>query len=685
MADGSPLKRLARLINARLARPRPPAEQQVSPNGTEKSIAPGAALSDSPLIRGNAALARGELAVAEACYRQAVDEQDSAEANVNLGFAISLQGRNAEALTPLRRAFVLSPTNSDACYLLGSTLLACGAPVDARPYLSRAIEIDSGLSVAYRDLARALHESGEHDAAIRLLFQRISSEPSFVDLHLAAGNILAFVNRLSEAVASYEAALALQPQNAAVLSSMAPALCALGETDRAIACAQAAIAVDPQSVVARSNLLLALSSAPAGSVANYLAEAATFDRLVEANAASLRNEPPRQAGERRSDGRRLRVGFLSGDFRSHPVAYFLSPLLAHWDGGEMEAIAYSNHPAHDEQTATLRSRFAKWRDVWALSDLTLAQTIEGDEVDVLIDLSGHTPGNRLSMFPLRPARIQASWLGYWASTGLRSIDFVLVDETSVPPAHRDQFVEDVVYLPVTRLCFDCPGTDPADPAPLPAATNGYLTFGSFQRLTKINDAVIHLWARILTLLPTARLRLQAAQLSDETAARALLARFAASGVAHARIDLHGPRSRRDYLQAHSAVDIILDTFPHAGATTTCEALWMGVPTITLPGSSLLSRQGASLLNAAGLQEWIAQDDDDFVSRAVGWADRVPALGALRSTLRESTRASPLMDGKRFACSFQTVLTRYAHTSQAQRDVSLTRPSCPRARPTELTP
>ena len=279
-----------------------------------------------------------------------------------------------------------------------------------------------------------------------------------------------------------------------------------------------------------------------------------------------------------------------------------------------------------------------------------------DGIDVLVDLSGHTPGNRLPLFARRAAPVQVTWLGYWASTGVATMDYLLADRTSLPESEQRGYSEKVRYLPDTRLCL-IPPADPGVPpvSELPALAAGHITFGSFQRLAKLDDAVLRLWARVLRALPDARLRLQSAQLGDNEARELLLHRLAAAGIESPRVSLVGPMARNDYLAVHAEIDIILDTFPHSGATTTCEALWMGVPTLTLAGHTLLARQGASLLTSAGLRAWIASNEDDFVARAIAHAGDVKGLARQRSTLREDLVGTPLFDSVGFASALQTAL------------------------------
>ncbi|RYF31314.1 MAG: hypothetical protein EOO23_02935, partial [Comamonadaceae bacterium] len=274
----------------------------------------------------------------------------------------------------------------------------------------------------------------------------------------------------------------------------------------------------------------------------------------------------------------------------------------------------------------------------------------------LVDLAGHTAHNRLPLFSWRPAPVQATWLGFFASTGVPEIDFVIADETGVPAAHTKNFSEAVRYLPDTRLCFTAPGSDSdIQPGPLPALANGHVTFGCFQNMTKLNDGVLALWGKVFSALPDAKLRLQSKQMGDAALRGEMRDRLARHGIDPSRVMLTGPSSRSVYLAAHQEVDVMLDSFPYGGGTTTCESLWMGVPTITLAGDTMLSRQGASLLTCAGLADWVAGSEENYVERVQAHCADLPRLAALRDGLRAQVLASPLFDAPRFAGHLQDLL------------------------------
>jgi predicted O-linked N-acetylglucosamine transferase (SPINDLY family) len=349
------------------------------------------------------------------------------------------------------------------------------------------------------------------------------------------------------------------------------------------------------------------------------------------------------------------VGFVSADLRKHPVGFFLRDVLLALAStavasGELTLLAYANHALADELTQDIRPAFAAWHTVDLWNDARLDAQIRSDEIDILVDLSGRTAGNRLQVFAGKPAPVQLSWLGYFATTGLPQMDAILADPVCVPAGEESLYVERVIRLPHTRLCMSPPVVS-EQPEPPPSLNNGFITFGCFQTLPKINHGVLAAWAQSLNACPQARLRLQAPQFSEVQRAR-FTGRLQAAGIDAGRVDLLGPVSRELYFASYNEVDILLDTFPYPGGTTTAEALWMGVPTLTLAWPGMLGRQGQSMLENVGLHEWVARSEADYVQQAVAWgqggADECEQLQDLRRTLRSQAAQSPLFDSPRFA-------------------------------------
>lgn len=355
----------------------------------------------------------------------------------------------------------------------------------------------------------------------------------------------------------------------------------------------------------------------------------------------------------------LRIGFVSADLREHPVGYFLENTLEQFRqdpslSSQLTLIAYHNQAKQDDFTFKLHEHFDAWYRTDGWTDDRFLEQIKQDKIDILIDLSGHTRGHRLPVFAKRAAPLQVSWLGYWGSTGLTAIDYVIADPFCVPEPEALWFSEKIWRLPHLRYCFSIPETAP-DVALSPCLARQQIIFGCYQKLIKINQVVLQCWAQILSACPDARLRIQSKDLDQVNEKAQLLARMQEVGINTQQIDLKGSTSRAEYLASYSEVDILLDTFHYSGGTTTAEALWMGVPTLTLAVPSMLGRQGEALMINAGLSDWVAYTEEEYIQKAIEWGHtnelKRQALATLRQGMREQVRVSPVFDGKQFAQEF----------------------------------
>ena len=350
---------------------------------------------------------------------------------------------------------------------------------------------------------------------------------------------------------------------------------------------------------------------------------------------------------------RLKVGFVSGDLHNHPVGYFLESILGRIDSSAMELIAYSTGHKVDELTHRIKPYFSAWKSLIGLSDKEAAALIHTDGIHVLLDCSGHTGKNRLPVFAWKPAPVQVSWPGYFASTGVAEMDYLIGDPYVTPVGEEDHFTETIWRLPETYLCFTPPDV-PIDVGPLPALSSGSITIGSFNNLAKMNDHVVALWAKILNAVPS-RLFLKANQLNDPGVRESTRQRFAEREITPDRLLLEGASPRAQMLEAYHRVDVILSPFPYPGGTTSAEGLWMGVPALVRHGDYFLPHIGESIAHNAGLADWIAQDDDDYVRKALEYTADLGRLAALRARLRHQALASPLFDAPRFARHFEAAL------------------------------
>jgi predicted O-linked N-acetylglucosamine transferase (SPINDLY family) len=555
----------------------------------------------------------------------------------------------AELESALRSMLAQFPRFAPGWTMLGSVLLARRSFASAVEALTNAVRLAPGEAGARVALATALRDSGQTEQAEAQFRHVLRIDPRNVDAHSHLALLLQGFYRLAESEHHLREALRLDQQSARIHSNLGRALQAMGQPAEADKFYRRAVELQPGSLLLHSTRLLNLAYVPGIAPEECLAQARDYGRQAGAGVAARYAQwlsAPAPA--------RLRVGLVSGDLREHPVGYFLDGLLPHLDDARLELFVYSTNHAEDDLTERLRRRCAAWKPLYGHSDAAAAKMIHADGVHLLLDLSGHTAHSRLPVFACRPAPVQATWLGYFATTGLAEIDYLLADPVSVPPEHRGHFTETIWSLPDARMCFT-PPNDAPEVTPLPALANGFVTFGSFQNLAKLNDLVLDLWARVLAALPAARLRVQSAALADASVRRHLLQRLEQRSIDADRISLLGDAPRPVYLAAHGEVDLILDTFPFPGGTTTCEALFMGVPTVTLAGDRLIGRQGASLLSAAGLADWVAHSPQQFVQIAVARANDLPALAALRASLRDRVLASPLFDAPRFARNLEDAL------------------------------
>lgn len=601
-------------------------------------------------------LTQGNLDEAVEHLRRAVAMRPGyAEAHLTLGQALRQQGELHAAAASLEQGLALIPNLAEAHSNLGLLYGALGQGVAAIESFKKALAIKPEFAWAHCNLGNVLAEQGDLAAAIESYRSALAVEPNHVEAWVNLGNTLNAQDNLDAAVECYRKALSIKPDHAVAWLNICAPLQAQGDIDGAVDSFRKALSLRPDLAAAHSGLLFLLNIHPGYSRDQRLAEARRYGAVVMARAKPFEKWLC-DANVGGPTGGPLRVGLVSPDLRTHPVGFFIESILANFDPARVKLVAYSTLPREDETTARIKTHFSDWTSIADLGDEAAAARIRNDGIHILIDLAGHTAHNRLSVFAWRPAPLQASWLGYFATTGVPTIDFLLADRVSVPASLRGQFTEAIWYLPDTRFCF----TPPADdvrfrPTPPPAVRNRHVTFGSFQNQMKLNDAVMAAWGRILSALPEARLRLLNRQLRDATARDRLRDRLRRFGVAPERLTMVDHLPREDYLLAYAEVDIVLDTFPYPGATTTCEALWMGVPTVTLAGDTLISRQGASLLACAGLDDWIATDINDYVARALAHASDIDGLIRLRATLRSKVLASPLFDAARFARNLEAAL------------------------------
>ncbi|OOG48385.1 glycosyltransferase family 41 protein [Polaromonas sp. A23] len=596
-------------------------------------------------------LDRHEAAVS--AYRQALTlKPDFAVAEMALGAALDELGQHEAAIASYRRALAIQADYVEAHHKLVNVLLRLNRLDEVAACYRRMLEFDPKNVELLNNLGLILSDLGHLREAVDCFRRAVQLEPDFVPALGNLGNALMGLRLVGDAMSCYRQVLAIDPGNAEAHNNLGNVFKDFSHLDEALASYRSALTINPDFSCAHSNLLL---------VHNFLADQSADELLTEARRfgeSVARLAPPPVALQNSADAERcLRVGFVSADLRSHPVGFFIEGVLAALSTqahGRLELYAYSNSPTCDEVTERIKRHLHGWHAVVDEPDPLLAQRIRDDGIDILIDLSGHTGMNRLPLFAWRLAPVQVSWLGYFATTGVAAIDYLIADPWTLPESEEKNFTERILRLPETRLCFTAPTLD-LDVGPLPAPSNGYFTFACFNNLAKMNDDVVTLWARILHAVPGSRLHLMAPQLNEDALQRTVVDRFAAVGIDAGRLNMQGSVPRADYLATYQQVDLALDPFPYTGGTTTAEALWMGVPVLTLAGKSFLSRQGVGLLMNAGLPDWIADDTDNYLKRAVSHATDLPRLALLRAGLREQVLSSPVFDAPRFAEHFESGL------------------------------
>jgi len=594
---------------------------------------------------GNALRKAGRFDEAVQAYRQSLQISPmDAEVMNNLAMALIDQGRVDEAIATYKAAVAANPRHAPSYRNLGNAFREKGNNEEALGAYAKALELKPDFVEAHNDLGNLLKNSGRVDEAVREYETAIRLRPGYPEAYCNLGNILRERGLTTEAVECYRSALRTRPDFAEVISNLGNAFKDQGNLTDAMGAYKEALRLKLSLADTHSNLIYARQFIPGATLKAVLEDHLEWNRV---HAIPLREKRLiRPSGYRRlSDP--LTLGFLSGDFRRHPVGYFIIRVLEALSGMKCTVICYVTQTEHDDMTERFRKAAHVWKSCHHLSDEALAQSIHEDGVDVLFDLNGHIEWGRLLVFARRPAPLQITWAGYMATTGLETMDYIIADRHEIPEGSEQYYTEKVIRMPGSFVCYDPPAYAPPV-LPLPAFSNGYVTFGCFNLLTKISPEVVNLWSVILRRIPGSRLMLKTKELNGEKAKERIGDLFSRHGVGPDRIDLVGGTSHREHLDHYNRVDIALDPFPFSGSTTTLESLWMGVPVITMPGETFASRHSLSFLSTTGLTNTIADTPDHYVTLAENLAGNLPYLSEVRLSLRDRFRASPLCDGEAFA-------------------------------------
>jgi protein O-GlcNAc transferase len=593
----------------------------------------------------------GKLAEAGDSLQQAVQlKPDYAEAHFHLAGVLRQQGRLEEAAASCRRAIQFSPAFAEAHNTLGLLLRDQGRIAEATPCFEQALAVKPDYAEACLNIGCANLVQGKVDTAVTFFHRAIAIKPNYAEAHYNLGNVWKEQNKFGEAIAWYRRALAINPNFADACNNLAVVYKSQGDFDNAIVCYERTLALKPDFAAAHSNQLLCEQYRSGVTLAKLASLHQTWQQ---------RHGEPLRAAWRpfenaRDADRRLRVGFVSADFRKHPVGIFLVRMLEAIDRQQCETICYCCQQQNDAMTARIRAAATGWREAQRMSDEALAEQIRGDRIDMLFDLGGHTANNRLLAFARKPAPIQITWAGYVGTTGLATMDYILADRYQIPAGAEPYYQEKVLRMPDGYICYD-PPVDAPPVGPLPALGAGHVTFGSFNNPTKITREVAKVWAEILRRAPGSQLVLKYYGLDDPSTQRRYLDLLAGEGIAPQQIQFSGGAASAELLASYNRVDIALDTFPYSGGLTTCEALWMGVPVVICPGETFAGRHSLSHSSNAGLTETVAGDLPGYVETAVRLAGDLPHLAVLRGRLRDQVAASPLCNGPRFARNFVSLL------------------------------
>ena len=658
---------------------------------------------DTLNLLGVLAMQTGRAEVAVDCINRALERRPRApDYHYNLGLAYLNQGRKSDAEERFRTATELTPTHADAHNNLANVLKERGRTGEASEHYRIALDILPTHPAAHNNLAKLLDEIGESDEALTHYRKVVELEPDDGEARFNLTNTLRKLGKLSEAVDEYKKAIALGFSSADLYSLLGATYQQLGQYDEAVDSFEHAVALNPDFAEAHFALGTALNELDkfaaasasfrrAVSIKPESFGSAVLDHLLAIETLAIKPDAARHSvlihtinchpdfgaaeileearrwndshvgslrmpqftySDVRSPERRLKIGYLSPDLRRHPVGYFFQPVFAEHNKEEFEVTAYSNVEAHDDMTKLFAKTADRWRDVVGVDDETLADMVNKDGIDILVELAGHTFRNRLLTVARKPAPIQLCGGGHIGTTGADGVQYLISDQFHTPAGSDAFYSESLLRMPDGYVCYEPPDYAPAVTI-LPARDRGYVTFGCYNNIWKITPQVVDLWAEILKKLPGSRIRLQTAALAEGITRDRIHASFESHGIRSSRVDLVGPEDHSVLLGNYGLIDIALDPFPYSGGLTTCEALWMGVPVITLSGETFTGRHSTSHLSNVGLKEFITESKEEYVSVSCNLARDLYHLETIRGTLRNHMAASPLCDSVGYTRNLET--------------------------------
>ncbi len=578
-------------------------------------------------------------------------EPRDADLHYKLGRAHLSQRQAGRAERCFQTALQLDPDHVAAWHDRGAALLNLGNTAEAKRHFAETLARNAQHVDALCNLGLIYLLSNELETAGDYCRRAIAVDPRHAVTRNILGNVLRAQGQLAEAISEFQSALQLSAAFTEAHNNLALAYQTQGRIEDAVTHYRRAVKVRTDCAATHSNLLLSLHYLPDNDPQTHFQEHLNW---AAAHGQCRRIE---QHNNTRDPARRLRIGYVSPDFRVHPVGTFIEPILRNHDTANFEITCYSNATAPDDVTARIEASADRWRVTNWLNDDDLAATILTDGIDILVDLAGHTAGNRLSVMARKPAPVQMTYLGYGGTTGLEAVDYRLTDAVADPDGEPVCHTEQLVRLERGLLCFEPPATAPPV-APSPHLRNGFVTFGSFNNPAKINSATVELWSRILSVVPSARLLLKYPTFKDAGTAEHCRQLFAGFGIDLRRIEFRGGKLPFDeHLSAYGEIDVMLDPIPYTGSTTTCESLWMGVPVLTLRGRTFVGRISASILTQLNMPELIAETAEEYVARAARLAEEADKLSDIRTAIHEEVRNSPLCDAVGYTRELEAVYRR----------------------------
>ena len=563
-------------------------------------------------------------------------------AHLQRGFSLNATGRNG-AEGAFRAAIKIEPGLAEAHHQLGNILRRQNQLSESLSSLREATRLAPKETIFWLSQGTACRDAGKWEDAAESFQQAIRLSPALPEAHTLLGQIFLAQQKMEPAREQFLEVLRLKPDSAEAHHDLGRLCAEEGLHPEAAGYFRHALALKPSPETA-SNLLFLLHYLPETEPAQHFTEhqcwAEWFEKPVKESWRSHLNDA--------SPGRRLRVGYVSPDLRDHPVVSFIGPILRHHRREHVEVYVYANVKTPDAVSGRLRGWTDQWRNIFGMPPANVAEQVRRDGIDILIDLAGHTTDHSLPVFALKPAPVQITWIGYPNTTGLTAMDFRLTEPLSDPPGQTKHWhSEELIRLPETFSSYEAPPESPPV-GPLPVLKNGYVTFGSFNNFRKLSPPTIQLWARLLREIPAARLLLKSQGLGRPGVQQRLYEQFAQAGVPAARLDLRGAGLPKDqHMGLYNQVDVCLDPFPYNGTTTTCDALWMGVPVVTLIGRTHVARVGLSLVTNLGFPDWATNSEDDYVAKCKELVGDLPRLAAIRERLRPAMSQSPLCDAPRF--------------------------------------